>query len=165
MSIDPQAPYPSQDPSSYNPYASSGQPSAYGAQPGYQYPEPLAYQAPGGAYPGSYPQQPGFHSAVSQGWDPTMMQVQQMAMMSNQTRSNALGAWSLGLSIVGLLCCTYFVAQVISIGLGIAGLVAHRNNHANNGGMAIAGIVISVISIALWTGLYALGLYADSNGL
>ncbi len=160
MSSNPEQPYP------YDPYSSVGQPPAYGAQPAGAYPEPLAPQAPGGMYPQAYPQ-PGAYQAPGYGhqpWDPVMTQVQQMALISNQTRSNALGGWSLGLSIVGLLCCTYFVAQAISIGLGIGGLVAQKNNHANNSGMSIAGIVISVVSIFVWAGLLAAGLLADTTG-
>ncbi|SPT52396.1 Uncharacterised protein [Actinomyces bovis] len=141
-------------PDPYNPYAGPSS-DPYAAQPplaGTPYP---GFEYQGSSYlssqAGAYQPQPMMVSRPMQPiYDPVMAQVQQMVLMSNRTRSNALGGWALGLSIVSVLCCTYGVAQLIALGLGIAGIVAANNGHADNKGVSIAAVVISVVSMALW---------------
>ncbi|WP_194948040.1 DUF4190 domain-containing protein [Actinomyces trachealis] len=143
-------------------YGVSPTPLAGTSYPGYEYQD--------GGYPTSQP--PGVYepqqSLVARPmqpvYDPVMAQVQQMVALSEQTRSNPLGAWALGLSIVSLLCCTYGVAQLAAIGLGSAGLVAANKGHANNKGLSIAALVISGFSLLLWGTFLGIGYYAREQG-
>lgn len=99
------------------------QPPPYGAYPGgYPPPPPQPY----GGYPG-YPPQP-----------PT-------------SPKNGLGITALVLAIVGLLLC-WSVAGALVLGVGavILGFLGRgrvKRGEANNGGVAIAGIVLGFVAI------------------
>ncbi|QPL04501.1 MULTISPECIES: DUF4190 domain-containing protein [Actinomyces] len=74
------------------------------------------------------------------------------------TEKNNLGAWALGLGIAALACCGLFTG-IPAIILGIMGVQAANQGRASNKGLAIAGIVLGVLSI-IWTFVvFNLGLY------
>ncbi|WP_234042693.1 DUF4190 domain-containing protein [Actinomyces weissii] len=149
-----------QQAASPDPYAAS-LPQAGTPYPGYGpvvggYPGAQPYPGPQPAM-GAYPATPVY--------DPVMAQVQQLAAASARTSSNLLGYWALGLSVLSLLCCTYGVGQVLGIGLGIAGLVAASNGHADNKGVSVAAIVVGLLSIVVWIGIgYYFSIYAAETG-
>jgi hypothetical protein len=114
------------------------------AGPPYPYPDPYRYQP--GSYPGGYPPPPPYGGYPSQAAAPR----------------NGLGIASLVLAVIGLVG----VATVFApIGLGviavITGVIGHgraKRGIANNGGVAIAGIVLGALAIvvglafiAIWT--------------
>ncbi len=112
--------------------------------PPYPYPDPYRYQP--GSYPGGYPPPPPYGGCPSQAAAPR----------------NGLGIASLVLAVIGLVG----VATVFApIGLGviavITGVIGHgraKRGIANNGGVAVAGIVLGALAIvvglafiAIWT--------------
>jgi hypothetical protein len=111
--------------------------------PPYPYPDPYPYQP--GSYPGGYPPSP------YGGYPP-----------QPAAPKNGLGIASLVLAVIGLVS----VATVfIPIGLGVIAVIIGGIGHgrakrgiANNGGVAIAGIVLGALAIvvglafiAIWT--------------
>lgn len=135
----------------------AGSPDPYAAgtpQPGAPYP---GYGPVAGGYPGTQPY-PDPRSAVGAYpvptvYDPVLAHVQQLAAISSQTRSNLLGNWALGMSLLSVFCCTYGICQLLGLGLGIAGLVAAGNGHATNKGVSVAAVVLALFSIVLWIGI------------
>ncbi|MFG2992157.1 DUF4190 domain-containing protein [Streptomyces sp. NPDC048257] len=123
-------------------------PPAYGypAQPGYGYPGDAGY--PG--YPGyaGYPGYPG------QGPYPPY----------GAPRSNGFGVTALVLGILAVVGC---ITSFVAIGLGIAAVVfgalgrgKASRGEADNGGMALAGIILGAIGIALGAVMIAV-MFAD----
>jgi Domain of unknown function (DUF4190) len=102
------------------------QPYGYGPYPGYPPQQPYGY----GPYPGYPPQQPYGYPA-----QPT-------------APKNGLGIASLVVAIIGLL--TLFggiVLGVVAVILGFLGRGRVKRGEANNGGVAIAGIVLGFLGI------------------
>ena len=106
------------------PPAYGAQPPVYGSQPNYGS-TPPAY---GGGYGGSSPygQQGGY------GYP-----------------KNSLAVWSLVLSLVGFFLCGPLTA-IPALVVGSKSRKAVANGEANNGGMALAGIIISWVTIVFW---------------
>lgn len=73
---------------------------------------------------------------------------------------NGAGGWAVGLGLASLvLCLVPVLSQLVALAALIAGIVGRKavsEGRANNGGMALAGIIIGavvlVLSIALWIG-------------
>ena len=102
------------------------QPPQYGAYPGGYPPPPPQYGAYPGAYPGGYPP-PGA-----------------------QAPKNGLGVASLVVAIIALFTVVGgVVLGVVAIILGFLGRGRVKRGEANNGGIAIAGIVLGALSIVL----------------
>lgn len=110
--------------SGQNPY---GQPQ--GGQPPYG-------QNPYGQAPGGLPYSPAPDPYGTGGYG-----------QASSTSKNNLGVWALVCGIGGLLCNPALIAGVI---LGVLARKAVREGTANNGGMATAGLVISIIGCVLW---------------
>jgi Domain of unknown function (DUF4190) len=104
------------------------QPPQYGAYPG-SYPPP-----PYGAYPGGYPPPPQ-QPYAGYGPPPT-------------GPKNGLGIASLVIAIIALLSVFGgIVLGVVAVILGFLGWHRAKRGEATNGGMAVAGIVLGVLSI------------------
>ncbi|MBD7917010.1 DUF4190 domain-containing protein [Cellulomonas sp. Sa3CUA2] len=121
-----------------------GQPPAYGQgqPPAYGQGQPPAYgQAP------AYGQEAGGYGAAGYG-------------QPQSTARNSLGVWSLVLGILSIVLCCFVVGVVpgaIGIWLGIKGRGAAARGEASNGGLALTGIILSVLGIL--AGLYFLVSY------
>ena len=109
------------------------QPPQYPQYP--QYPPP--YQQPqGGAYPGGYPPPPPAPYSGS-GFTPPPV-----------GPKNGLGIAALVVAIIALFSVVGgIVLGVVAIILGVLGLQRARRGEATNGGIAIAGIVLGILSI------------------
>ncbi len=115
------------------------------------YPYPYPYQYRPGPYPGGYLPPPYY------GYPPPPVELK-----------NGLGIASLVLAIIGLLSVWVPVVNVVSIVLGIVAVVVGflgrrrvKRGAANNGGVAIAGIVLGALAIvvglafiAIWTAVW-----------
>ena len=105
------------------------QPPQYPQYP--QYPPP---QPPGGAYPGGYPPPP---PQPYSGYAPPPA-----------GPKNGLGVAALVVAIVALISVVGgVVLGVVAVILGFLGLQRARRGEATNGGIAIAGIVLGILSI------------------
>ena len=97
--------------------------------------------------PGSYPSDSGVSAvpepAAARGICPGM------SPYGPSTEKNALGGWALGLGIASLVCCG-LLTGIPAMVLGFLGIQAANEGRASNKGMAIAGLVLGVVSIA-WT--------------
>ena len=124
------------------------QPPAYGAPPAYRE-TPHGQQGQSG-----YGQQPyGQQGQPAYGQGPSGYP----GYGSASTERNSLGVWSLVLGIVSVaLCCLVIgvVPGAFGIWLGIRGRQAVARGQATNGGVALTGIILSVIGILV--GLYFL---------
>ena len=137
-------------------------PTGAGAPPpGFGAPGP--YQGAPGGYPPPYPYQPGpyqggYPPAPPQPWGG-------YAPPPPLSPKNGLGIAALVIAIVGLLFCwTVFGGIVLGAVAVVVGFVARgrvKRGEADNGGVAIAGIVLGVISviaglafIAIWVGVF-----------
>ncbi|WP_139818452.1 DUF4190 domain-containing protein [Mycobacterium celatum] len=111
------------------------------------YPHPYLY--PPGGYPGGYPPPPPYY-----GYPPP-----------SAIPKNGLGIASLVLAIVGLLFVwSVFggvVLGLVATVLGFLGWARVKRGEANNGGVAIAGIVLGIVGIvvglafaAIWIALW-----------
>ncbi|UFU08091.1 DUF4190 domain-containing protein [Ruania halotolerans] len=142
-------PYGQNEPHAQNePYGqpgSYGQPSPYGQQPGP--PAPSGDQWSGaygqGQQPGPYDAAPGQYQAPGAyggyGYPPVGGQ------------SNALGGWSLGLGIAGVVLACIWVGWLMAIAALITGFMGRKavaEGRATNGGMATAGIILGFVGIA-----------------
>ena len=112
--------------------------------PPYPYPDPYRYQP--AAFPGDYPPPPLYG-----GYPPPAA-----------APRNGLGIASLVLAVVGLVSvATVFAPIALGVAAVIIGVIAHgrvKRGTANNGGVAIAGIVLGALAIvvglafiAIWT--------------
>ena len=153
-----------------NPYGSSG-PSGGGSPPPYggidqgpytnpaqaapssggEYADPYGGGTPSYQPPGAYGP-PGGYAAGGYGGYPPVVNYQ-----------NAAGGWSLGLGIAALvLCIVPVLTQGIAIAAIITGVIGRKavsEGRSNNGGMALAGIIIgaasllvSIIAVVAWLG-------------
>lgn len=97
-----------------------------------QYPQYPQY--PGGGYPGGYPPPP---PAPYSGFTPPPV-----------GPKNGLGIAALVVAIIALFSVVGgIVLGVVAIILGVLGLQRARRGEATNGGIAIAGIVLGILSI------------------
>ncbi|MGP3688763.1 DUF4190 domain-containing protein [Streptomyces sp. IBSNAI002] len=131
--VSPAYGYPAQpDPGGY------GYPAAPSAVPGYGYPGDTGYQAVPG-YPG-YPGPSGYPG--TSGYPPYAT-----------PKSNGFGVTALVLGILSVVGC---ITSVLAIGIGIGAVVfgalgkgKASRGEADNGGMALAGIILGAIGIVL----------------
>jgi integral membrane protein len=72
-----------------------------------------------------------------------------MSPYGPSTEKNALGGWALGLGIASLVCCG-LLTGIPAMVLGFLGIQAANEGRASNKGMAIAGLIMGVLSI-VWT--------------
>ena len=118
--------------------------------PPYPHPHQYPYQ-PGQQYPGSYPPQP---QQPYYGYPPPI-----------QPPKNGFGIASLVLAIIALLCVwSVFVGVIlglVAVVIGILGRARVKRGIANNGGVAVAGIVLGALAIivglafiAIWTAVW-----------
>ena len=159
-------PYGSSDPyGGSEPYGSSdpyggGAPSPYGGSDQGPYTTPAqAAPSSGGGYADAYGGGQGYRApgeyappgAYAGGGYPPVVDYQ-----------NAAGGWSLGLGIAAILLC---IVPVLSQGIAIAAIItgaigrkAVSEGRSNNGGMALAGIIIGAISLLISLGAVILWL-------
>ena len=95
--------------------------------------------------PGSYPSDPGYPQYPNQ--PQPGVYAPGMSPYGPSTEKNALGGWALGLGIASLACCGSLLIGVPAIVLGILGIQAANEGRASNKGMAIAGLIMGVLSI------------------
>ncbi|MEU9253339.1 hypothetical protein AB0D66_16000 [Streptomyces sp. NPDC048270] len=131
--------YPAQpDPAGY------GYPAAPSAVPGYGYPGDTGYQAMPG-YPGDtgYQPVPGYPGYPGTSGYP----------LYATPKSNGFGVTALVLGILSVVgCITSFLAIAIGIGAVVFGALGKgkaTRGEADNGGMALAGIILGAIGIVL----------------
>jgi len=114
-------------------------------------PPPSAYSYPPGPYPGSYP-------------PPPMMPYGNYPGVPVAPR-NGLGIAALIIGVIALLSSPSMAGGIVlgvaAVAFGFAGRARVKRGEANNGGVAMAGIVIGVIAIiaglafvAFWVGLF-----------
>ncbi|MFB6821753.1 DUF4190 domain-containing protein [Streptomyces virginiae] len=117
--------------------------AAYGypAQPGYGFPGDAGYPAQPGQQ--GYPGYPGYQGYPGQGAYPPY----------GVQRSNGFGVTALVLGILAVVgCITSFFALALGIAavvFGVLGRGKARRGEADNGGMALAGIILGAIGIVL----------------
>ena len=156
---------PAPDPYGQQPYGQQpayGQPApdAYGQQPYGQ--QPTYGQQPYGQQPTygqpaydqhpAFAQQPGSYPGAgpAAGWGaPPYVPVYGYP-------KNSLGVWSLVLGIVGLVCFGPF-AGIPAIITGVLGRKAAARGEANNGGLALAGIILGSVGSAIWVVSFIFG--------
>ncbi|MEI7517816.1 MAG: DUF4190 domain-containing protein [Mycobacteriaceae bacterium] len=145
--------------------AGAYQPGAY--QPG-AYP-PGAYQ-PGAYQPGAYP--PGAYpsGAYQGGYPPPPMPYGDYYQAAPTAPKNGLGIAALVVAIIALLGSFTIVGGilggVIALILGVIGRSRAKSGEANNGGVALAGIILGVIAIIVslvFIPIYV-GLFNDIGG-
>lgn len=95
--------------------------------------------------PGSYPSDPGYPQYPNEPQPGAY--APGMSPYGPSTEKNALGGWALGLGIASLACCGSLLIGVPAIVLGILGIQAANEGRASNKGMAIAGLIMGVLSI------------------
>ena len=132
-----QQPYPGQDP--YGAQQPSGQQpygqDAYGAQQPYGQGARSPSGYPGSPYPGAaYP-------ATPYGTAPYMPVY--------GYPKNGLGVWALSLGIVAFFCFGP-LAGIAAIITGVLGRKAAQRGEANNGGLALAGIILGSAASVVW---------------
>jgi hypothetical protein len=116
---------------------------------------PPPYPYPPGPYPSAYP--------------PPVPQYPPFAPPSRGPR-NGLGTASLVLAVIALLCVwSVFGGVILGAVAVVQGIVAHRRvrrGEANNGGVAIAGIVLGGIAIVVGLTFIAIwaALWQDAGG-
>lgn len=143
------------DPSgaSYPPPNVPGAPAPGGPPPGYPYGYPPA--APGyGPYPGAYPPPPMPYGDQYPGM-PTAMR-------------NGLGVAALVLGILGVfpgafLCGLGILLGAVAIVLGVAGRRRVARGEANNGGVALAGMITGGVAVVASAALLLLGVSLVKN--
>lgn len=133
-----------------NPYGAGDQPEQPGGTPqqpdGGQYPPAPQYpSAP--QYPGEA-QQPGTpYPAAPQYGGAGQYPGGGYGQPAYGYPKNSLGVWSLVLGIVGIVLCGFFTG-IPAIIVGSKAKKAVAAGEANNGGMALAGIILGWVSIA-----------------
>ncbi|HZU46912.1 MAG TPA: DUF4190 domain-containing protein [Mycobacterium sp.] len=137
----------SPDTPSDKPENRSGRPEPRSPWPDAGQHTPPPYPYPPSPYPGGYPPSYPPYAPVPGG------------------PRNGLGTASLVLAVIALLCVwSVFGAVILGVVAAVLGIFAHRRvrrGEANNGGVAIAGIVlggiaivVGLIFIAIWTALW-----------
>lgn len=129
----------------------SGKPETTPAGPPPAGAPPYPYAYPPGPYPGGYP--------------PPPMPYGEYYTPAPVAPRNGLGIAALVVAIIGVISC-FLVAPAIVLGivaviLGFMGRGRVKRGEADNGGVAMAGIVLGVLSIvvglafiAIWAGLF-----------
>ena len=113
----------------------------------YQPPQQPYQPPPGGAYPGGYPPPP---PQPYSGFTPPPI-----------GPKNGLGIAALIVAIIALFSVVGgLVLGVVAIILGVLGLQRARRGEATNGGIAIAGIVLGILSIIEAVVVIALSVWA-----
>ena len=114
------------------------------------YPYPYPYQQQPGPYPGGYLPPPHYGYPAYP--------------LPPAEQRNGLGIASLVLAIIGLLSVWVPVVNIVSMGLGLVAVVVGffargrvKRGAANNGGVAVAGIVLGALAIIV--GLAFIALY------
>lgn len=119
-------PYGAQQPYGQDPYGYGAQ-QPYGQDAG----SPSAY--PGSPYPGAaYPATPYGNAPYVPVYG---------------YPKNGLGVWALSLGIAGLVCCGLF-AGIPAIITGVLSRKAVERGEANNGGLALTGIILGALACA-----------------
>lgn len=144
------------------PTTGSGLPDG-GPPPPYPYP-PAPYQ--GGPYPGGpYPGGPYQGGPYQGGYPPPQMQYGDYYPAGPAAPKNGLGTAALVIAIVALISSVSVVGGillgVVAVILGVIARGRVKSGEANNGGVALAGIILGIISIiaglafiAIWVGLF-----------
>jgi hypothetical protein len=137
-------------------------PTGAGGAPPPGFPAPGPYQGAAGGYPPPYPYQPGPYPG---GYPPPPPQPYAGYGPLPTGPKNGLGTSALVVAIIGLVFCwSVFGGVVLGVVAVVMGFVAHgrvKRGEADNGGVAIAGIVLGFISIiaglafiAIWVGVF-----------
>ena len=121
-----------QQPYGQDPYA--GQ-QPYGQQPYEQ--QPYGQQPYDPGYPPAYPSSP--YPAAPYGTAPYVPVY--------GYPKNGLGVWALSLGIAGLVCCGLF-AGIPAIITGVLSRKAVERGEADNGGLALTGIILGALACA-----------------
>jgi hypothetical protein len=115
----------------------------YGQQPPYQQQQ---------QFPPGYGQPPMAPPPYGQGYPP--------GGTPGPRKSNGAAIASL---ILGILGCVPFITGILAVILGIVGIKAGSDPQRGGKGMAIAGLLLGVLSIGLWS-LFGGGIYALVKG-
>lgn len=132
-----------------DPYAAGDKPEQPTTPSGSQYGAPSAPQYPQGGAGSGYPQAPQYGNAPAYGGG-----------YGGTYPKNNLGVWALVLGLVSFFVCS-IVTGIPAIIVGNKGRKAAAAGEANNGGLALAGVILGWISVAffvltiIW--LFALG--------
>lgn len=112
------------------------QPPAYpGAQPAYLPTAPPPYSPPG-AYPQSAPGYPPPYAPPGYGYPPYPQP------------SQPTSGWAIAGLVCGIIgCATLGLGSILGIIFSIVGMVKTRENRAGGRGLAIAGLVVSIITL------------------
>ncbi|WP_205692901.1 DUF4190 domain-containing protein [Cellulomonas sp. IC4_254] len=149
-----QQPYGQQPGYGQDPYAAQ---QPYGQQPGYGQ-DPYAAQQPYGQQP--YGQDPGYPAAYPGSAYPAAPYGGAPYVPVYGYPKNGLGVWSLALGIAAFVCLGPF-AGIPAIITGVLGRKAAQRGEANNGGLALAGLIIGSIACAGWVVFFLIG-FADA---
>jgi hypothetical protein len=165
-------PVPSGNPDVPSPPPTEAAPYPYSYPPGPDQPgayQPGAYQ-PGAYQPGAYP--PGaYPTGVYQGgYPPPPMPYGDYYQAAPAAPKNGLGIAALVVAVIALLGSFSIIGGilggVIAVILGVIGRGRAKQGEANNGGVALAGIVLGVIAIIVslvFIPIYV-GLFKDMGG-
>jgi len=165
-------PVPSGNPDVPSPPPTEAAPYPYSYPPGPDQPgayQPGAYQ-PGAYQPGAYP--PGaYPTGVYQGgYPPPPMPYGDYYQAAPTAPKNGLGIAALVVAVIALLGSFSIIGGilggVIAVILGVIGRGRAKQGEANNGGVALAGIVLGVIAIIVslvFIPIYV-GLFKDMGG-
>ncbi len=141
-----QDPYAGQQPYGQDPYA--GQ-QPYGQQPYGQ--DPYTGQQPYGQQPYAgqqpYGQDPGYPPAYPSSPYPAAPHGNAPYVPVYGYPKNGLGVWALSLGIAGLVCCGLF-AGIPAIITGVLSRKAVERGEADNGGLALTGIILGALACA-----------------
>jgi len=142
-------------------------PGGYYAPPGYPppgYPPqgyPPQHGYPPGVYPGAYPPPPGA------GYPPPPPQPYAGYGALPAAPRNGLGIAALIAGVLSIPAAFTvfggFILAVVAIVLGVLGYRRARTGEANNGGLAIAGIVLGVLGAILSAVLITVGIWGFKN--
>jgi hypothetical protein len=80
--------------------------------------------------------------------------------MPPQSKPNG---WAISSLVCGILGCIPFITGVLAIIFGIVGIKKSSDPQRGGRGLAIAGLVLGLVSIVLW-GLFGSGIYALMSG-
>ena len=97
--------------------------------------------------PGSYPSDPGYPQYPNE--PQPGVYAPGLSPYGPPTEKNALGGRAPGLGVARPVCCG-LLTGIPAMVLGFLGIQAANEGRASNKGMAIAGLVLGVVSIA-WT--------------
>jgi len=150
------------------PYSYPPGPEQAGAyQPGaYQ---PGAYQ-PGAYQPGAYPPGASPSGAYQGGYPPPPMPYGDYYQSAPAAPKNGLGIAALVVAIIALLGSFSIIGGIlggiVAVILGVIGRGRAKRGEANNGGVALAGVILGVISIIVSLAFIPIyvGLFKDIGG-